>query len=67
MEVTAEVLNYGRVESTLDLGSFDFRVEGNEGQLLFYPTKYQVNNYNISHCSFDLDNGIIWSRYLRIR
>lgn len=54
----AEVLNYGRIESTLDLGSFDFNIEGNEGQLLFYPTKYQNNNYNISYCSFDLDNGV---------
>ena len=54
----AEVLNYGRVESVLDLGSFDFRIVGSEGELLFYPTKYQNNNYNISYCSFDLDNGV---------
>jgi hypothetical protein len=53
----AEVLNYGRVDSVLDLGSFDFNISGTEGQLLFYPTKYQFNNYNISYCSFDLDNG----------
>ena len=56
--INAEVLNYGRVESTIDLGSFDFNIEGNEGQLLFYPSKYQNNNYNISYCSFDLDNGV---------
>jgi len=54
----AEVLNYGRVENSLDLGSFDFRIEGTQGQLLFYPTKYQNNNYNISYCSFDLDNSV---------
>ena len=54
----AEVLNYGRVESVLELGSFDFNIVGTEGQLLFYPNKYQNNNYNISYCSFDLDNGI---------
>ena len=54
----AEVLNYGRVDSVLDLGSFDFNISGSEGQLLFYPTKFRNNNYNISYCSFDLDNGI---------
>jgi hypothetical protein len=45
---------YGRVESVLDLGSFDFNIFGNEGQLLFYPTKYEVNNYNLSFVSFDI-------------
>ena len=54
----AEVLNYGRMDSVLDLGSFDFRIVGSEGELLFYPTKYENNNYNISYCSFDLDNGV---------
>ena len=49
---------YGRVESQLDLGSFDFSISGTEGQLLFYPTKYAVNNYNISFASFDLDSSI---------
>ena len=52
------VLNYGRVENSSDLGSFDFRIKGSEAQLLFYPTKYRRNNYNISYCSFDLDNGV---------
>ena len=45
---------YGRVESVSDLGSFDFDVSGNQGRLLFYPTKYQVNDYNISAVSFDI-------------
>jgi len=45
---------YGRVESQFDMGSFDFSISGTEGQLLFYPTKYAVNNYNISHISFDI-------------
>lgn len=49
---------YGRVESQLDLGSFDFNISGTEGQLLFYPTKYAVNNYNISFASFDINNAI---------
>ena len=45
---------YGRVESVTDLGSFDFNISGSKGQLLFYPTKYAVNNYNVSAVSFDI-------------
>ena len=45
---------YGRVETVTDLGSFDFNVSGTSGQLTFYPTKYTVNNYNVSTVSFDL-------------
>jgi len=45
---------YGRVDSVIDLGSFDFSISGSEGQLLFYPTKYSVNNYDVSFASFDI-------------
>jgi len=54
----ASVLNYGRVDSVLDLGSFDFNISGTEGQLLFYPTKFRFNDYNISLMSFDIDNSV---------
>ena len=54
----ASTLNYGRVESVTDLGSFDFNIAGSEGQLLFYPTKYRINDYNISLMSFDIDNNV---------
>jgi len=49
---------YGRVESVLDLGGYDFTISGTEGYLLFYPTKYAVNNYNVTLVSFDIDNTI---------
>jgi len=49
---------YGRVESQLDLGSFDFNISGSQGQLLFYPTKYSVNDYNLSFASFDINNSV---------
>ena len=54
----ASVLNYGRVDSVLDLGSFDFNISGSEGQLLFYPTKFRFNDYNISLMSFDIENNV---------
>ena len=49
---------YGRVESTYDLGSFDFAVEGTEGVILFYPTKYSVNDYDISTLSYNLRDSL---------
>lgn len=55
---TATVQNYGRVDSVTDLGSFDFNISGSEGQLLFYPTKFRNNDYNISLMSFDIDNSV---------
>ena len=45
---------YGRVETFTDLGSYDFSIAGSNGQLLFYPTKYSINDYNLSYISFDL-------------
>ena len=46
---------YGRVESVLDLGSFDYVVDGIEGVLNFYPVKYTLNNYNVSVFSYNID------------
>lgn len=49
---------YGRVETYLDLGSFDFSISGDQGQLNFYPIKYSVNNYDISCVSHDLKSTV---------
>ena len=46
---------YGRVESVFNLGSFDYVVDGTEGVLNFYPTKYTLNNYNVSILSYNID------------
>jgi hypothetical protein len=45
---------YGRVETSYDMGSFDFIVEGSEGVILFYPTKYSINDYNVTTLSCNL-------------
>ena len=50
---------YGRVESSYDLGSFDFTISGTEGELLFYPTKYSVNDFDIAFVSYNLDDNIL--------
>jgi len=49
---------YGRVETVSDLGSFDFNVVGSEGQLLFYPNKYSVNDYNLSLVAYNIEDSI---------
>jgi hypothetical protein len=50
----AYISQYGRVETISDLGSFDFTVSGLEGVLNFYPTKYEVNDYDISSLSYNI-------------
>jgi hypothetical protein len=52
---------YGRVNTQKDLGifefdvgSFDFGITNLQGQLLFYPNKYKVNNYDISLASYNI-------------
>jgi len=57
---------YGRVVTQKDLGifefdigSFDFSVSNLQGQLLFYPNKYQVNNYDVSIASYNIIDRVI--------
>jgi hypothetical protein len=49
---------YARVESTYDMGSFDFVIDGSEGILLFYPTKFSINDFNITTLSYNIDDNI---------
>jgi len=46
---------YGRLESVLDLGSFDSVIEGSDSVLRFYPTKFRLNNYNVITLSYSMD------------
>ena len=50
---------YGRVETQYDQGSFDFVISGNEGQLLFYPTKSAVNDYWVMGLSYNLNDNFV--------
>ena len=49
---------YARVETAYDLGSFDYAVFGDRGLLLFYPNKTEINNYDITAVSFNLDETL---------
>ena len=57
---------YGRVETPTDageygndLGSFDMDIAGDDGRLLFYPKKYQYNNYDVSSVAFNISDSVI--------
>ena len=39
------MMNFGRVETAIDLGEFDFNVSGVNGNLRFIPAKSKFNNY----------------------
>ena len=50
---------YARVETQYDQGSFDFSIAGSDGQLLFFPTRSTVNDYNIISMSYDIDDEVL--------
>ena len=50
---------YGRVETQYDQGSFDFSVFGTDGQLLFYPTKSTINDYDVNVFSYSLRDSFL--------
>ena len=55
----AYINKYGRVETVYDQGSFDFSINGDEGQLVFYPERYSVNDYWVANLSYNLDDNLL--------
>ena len=49
---------YGKLSTYRDLGSFDFNISGNEGQLLYYPIDSSINDYDIGHISYSLNDAL---------
>ena len=49
---------YARVETSYDLGSFDVSFSESSGYLLYYPTLYEVNDFDLSYISFDIKNSV---------
>jgi len=56
---TAYINQYGGVDSYYDMGSFDFSITGLDGNLLFYPTRSTINDYDVSTVSFDIRDSIV--------
>ena len=48
---------YGSIETTLDLGSFDFVIDGVESVLRFFPHKFTINDYNVVLWSYQIDTN----------
>ena len=53
-DTSAYMNQYGRVETSYDLGSFDYLLKGDEPNLLFYPNKSEVNDYSIAIVDYNL-------------
>ena len=51
----AMINSYGVVDTVLDLGTFDYAIDGVDGVLRFYPNKYKLNNYNVVTWQYNLD------------
>jgi hypothetical protein len=52
------ISQYASLETVQNLGTFDVSYFGDEGNLLFYPTNYQINDYDVSYISYDLEDSI---------
>ena len=55
----AYVNQYGRLETVYDMGTFDFVISGSEGQLLFYPTKTEINDFDVAALTYRLDDNLL--------
>jgi len=49
---------YAKLFSQDDLGYFDARINSGNIELLLYPSKFSINDYNLSITSFSLDETI---------
>ena len=50
---------YARLETIYDQGSFDFSISGTDGELLFFPTKSSVNDFDITSISYNLNDNYL--------
>lgn len=52
------VNQYANLDTSEDLGSFDFSISGTEGILTFYPNNYFYNNYDINTISYGITDSV---------
>jgi len=45
-------------EFTSELGSFDLDISGENGRLLFFPKKFQVNNYDVTSIAYNISDSV---------
>jgi hypothetical protein len=49
---------YARIETSYDMGTFDFAVDGTEGVINFYPTNYEYNDFDVTCLFFNLTDAV---------
>lgn len=49
---------YGKISTDGILGDFDFSIFGTQGNLLFYPIKFEINNYDLNLFSFNISDAL---------
>ena len=49
---------YGIVSTSYDMGFFDFSITGDTGNLLFYPTKSEVNTFQVNYVTYDMQDAL---------
>ena len=50
---------YGQAGTVYPLGTFDFSIVGTDGRLLFYPTNFKVNDYDVVAVAYNLDDNLL--------
>ena len=50
---------YARVANTYDMGSFDVSIEGTEQVLQFFPTKFSVNDFDVTTLSYNINDNLL--------
>jgi hypothetical protein len=49
---------YGVTPTVYNMGFFDFIITGDDGNLLFYPTKNEYNNFTLNYVSYDMQDTL---------
>jgi hypothetical protein len=60
---TGFINQFGKVWSFEDLGDYDFRFVDSQAELLFYPIKSELNDYEMSGLSFSLTDSTTSTNY----
>ena len=49
---------YGVTPTVYNMGFFDFLITGDNGNLLFYPNKSEINNFTLNYVSYDMQDTL---------
>lgn len=49
---------YGSTPTVYNMGFFDFVISGDNGNILFYPTKNEYNSFIVNYVSYDMQNTL---------